>query len=140
MDNKFIWTSEYSVNVAEIDEQHKEFLNIIKSLLELENQEFFTDTEAAVKVAQLTDYATYHLSTEEDLFKISGYKDAPEHIDAHNLFRQKSKHFVSQIRDNNKNKKEVIKEVSEFAGNWMVHHILNMDKKYSEFFNEKGIK
>jgi hemerythrin len=63
MDNKFIWTNEYSVNVAEIDEQHEEFLNIIKSLLELENQEFFTDTEAAVKVAQLTDYATYHLST-----------------------------------------------------------------------------
>jgi hemerythrin len=56
------------------------------------------------------------------------------------MFRQKSKDFVSQIRDNNKNKKEVIKEVSEFAGNWMVHHILNMDKKYSEFFNEKGIK
>lgn len=140
MKNDFIWNNEYSVNVAEIDDQHKEFLNIIKGLLDLESKEFFTDEEAVMRVAQLCDYASYHLSTEDELFITTGYEDAPDHLKAHNIFRQKAKDFVNQIRDNGKDKRVVLKEVSDFTGNWMIHHILNMDKKYSEFFNEKGIK
>jgi hemerythrin len=140
MDDKLTWTNDYSVNVVEIDEQHKEFLNIIKSLLDLESQESFTDEEAIEKVAQLCDYASYHLSTEEELFIKTGYDDGGNHLHAHNMFRAKAKDFLRLIRDNNENKKEALKEVSDFAGNWMIHHILNMDKEYSEFFNKKGIK
>jgi hemerythrin len=140
MSKEFVWKDEYSVNVAEIDEQHKEFLNIIKSLLDLESRESFTDQEATEKVAQLCDYASYHLSTEDELFKKTGYEDTLNHVRAHDMFRQKAKDFITKIRDKNKDKREVLKEVSEFTGNWMLHHILNMDKKYSEFFNSKGIK
>jgi hemerythrin len=140
MDTKFVWKNEYSVNVAEIDEQHKEFLNIIKSLLDLESRESFTDEEALMKVAQLCDYASYHFSTEDELFAKTGFKDATEHIGIHDAFRKKAKDFVNEIRDKRKDKRETLKKVSEFNGDWMMHHILNMDKKYSEFFNEKGIE
>ncbi len=140
MSNKFVWTNEYSVNVAEIDEQHKEFINIINSLLELEERESFTDEEALMKVSKLGDYAFYHLATEEDLFVKTGYKDAPEHVSVHDMFREKAKDFGDWIRDKNVDKKEVLKEIAEFTGDWLMKHILIMDKKYTEFFNEKGVK
>lgn len=140
MDNKFVWTNEYSVRVVEIDEQHKEFINIINSLLDLASKESFTDEEALIKVGQLGSYAVYHLSTEEELFITTGYKDAPEHIMIHNKFREKAKDFENQIRDKNKDKKAILKDVAEFTGNWLMKHIIITDKKYSEFFNEKGVK
>ena len=140
MNNRFVWTKEYSVNVAKIDEQHKEFINIVNSLLDLGENESFTDEKALVKAGQLGSYAHYHLSTEEELFIETGYKDAQEHTAVHNKFREQAKGFINQIRDKNKDKKVVIKEVAEFAGNWLMQHILIMDKRYSEFFNEKGVK
>lgn len=140
MNKRFVWTNEYSVNVAEIDEQHKEFFNIANSLLNLADSTSFTDDEALIKVGQLGNYAFYHLSTEEDFFIQTGYKDAPEHTDAHNKFREKSKDFENKIRNKGVDKKAILKEVAEFAGDWLMRHILVMDKKYSEFFNEKGIK
>lgn len=139
MSKKFVWTKEYSVNVTEIDEQHKEFINIINDLFDLGDKESFTDEEALLKVSKLGDYAFYHLATEEDLFITTGYKDASGHIVAHNKFREKAKDFVNQIRDKNKDKKEVLEEIAKFTGDWLMSHILIVDKKYSEFFNEKGI-
>lgn len=139
MSKKFIWTKEYSVNVSEIDNQHKEFINIINDLFDLGEKESFTDEEALLKVSKLGDYAFYHLATEEDLFITTGYKDASGHIVAHNKFREKAKDFVNQIRDKNKDKKEVLEEIAKFTGDWLMNHILIVDKKYSEFFNEKGI-
>lgn len=138
--NRFVWTNEYSVNVAEIDEQHKEFIKIINDLFDLRDSTSFTEEEALMKVGQLGDYASYHLSTEEELFLTTNYEDAQEHTNVHNKFREKAKDFISQIRDINKDKKMVLEEIADFAGNWLMHHILIMDKKYSKFFNKKGIK
>jgi len=138
--DRFVWTTKYSVNVAEIDEQHKEFIKIVNSLLDLGESEFFTDEEALVKVGQLGSYALYHLSTEEDLFIKTKYKDAIPHIEAHNKFREQAMNFENQIREEDKDKKTVLKDAAHFAGSWLLNHILVVDKKYSEFFNENGIK
>jgi len=140
MNKKFVWTPEYSVNVAEIDEQHKEFIKIVNDLLDLGDKESFTDEEALAKVSKLGDYAFYHLSTEEDLFATTNYPDAPEHVAVHDKFRQQVKDFENEIRDKNNDKKISLGRIAVFAGNWLLNHILIMDKKYSEFFNEKGIK
>ena len=68
MKEKIIWTQEYSVNVAEFDEQHKEFINICNGLIELTEKEEFTKEEALSGVMKLGDYASYHLGSEEALF------------------------------------------------------------------------
>ncbi len=139
MNNGFIWSSEYSVNIPGIDEQHKEFLNIVNDLLKLVGDTPFIDQEAEFLCERLGNYALYHLSTEEYLFAKTGYTESAEHILSHNLFREKVKYFEDKIKDKNKDKKEVVKEMAEFSGDWLIHHILIMDKKYSRLFNEKGI-
>jgi hemerythrin len=140
MNKRFVWTQEYSVNVAEIDEQHKEFIRICNSLLDLVESDSFTEEEALVRVGELGSYAFYHLSAEEEDFLITKYPDAQEHIIIHNIFREKAKDFDNQIRDKNKDKKIVLKEIAEFTGEWLMKHILIMDKKYTKCFNEYGLK
>ena len=68
MSKKFVWTKKYSVNVKEIDEQHKEFIKICNSLADLASSKSFTDEEALIKVMQLGDYIAYHFGTEEEYF------------------------------------------------------------------------
>ena len=140
MSNKFVWTDEYSVGVVEIDEQHKKFLDICNSLLELEEGESFTSEEALEKVEELSHYAVYHLSTEERDFEIAKYPGALEHIGVHDKFRIKVKYFENQIKDPTQDKKAILKEMAEFTGGWLMNHILKMDKKYSECFHEHGIE
>lgn len=139
MSKAFIWTQEYSVNVAKIDEQHKEFLEICNNLLDLLDSEAFTNEGALTSIGRLGDYASYHLGTEEEFFIETKYPDASPHIEAHNQFRAKTKYFTKQVRDKNIDPREIVKEVANFAGDWLLDHILNMDKKYSKWFNDHGI-
>ena len=140
MSNKFVWTNEYSVSIPGIDEQHKEFLSIVNSLFDLADDKAFTDREAVVIIGKLINYSLYHLSTEEYIFAQTGFTGASEHIATHDIFREKVISFEIEISDKNKDKKLVVREMAEFAGNWLMQHILIMDKKYSKIFIEKGIQ
>ena len=127
------------MNVAEIDEQHKEFLKICNELLDFVGNESFTDEAALILVSRLGDYASYHLGTEEELFIETKYPDATPHIEIHKQFREKTKDFINQARDKNIDTKKTVKEVANFASSWLLDHILIMDKKYSKWFNDHGI-
>jgi len=140
MSKKFIWSEEYSVNIQEIDEQHKEFFVIVNDLLEASEDASVTKEMMLMKIGLLGNYAAYHLGTEEDLFSNFKYQDAPEHIKAHDMFREKVKELISKAETENVDQKELIGEAADFAGDWLLNHILIMDKKYSKFFNEHGLK
>lgn len=92
-----------------------------------------------VKVGLLGNYAAYHLGTEEDLFSLFKYDDAPKHIASHNMFRAKVKELIGKINEEGADQKELIKEAADFAGDWLLNHILLVDKQYSKFFNEHNV-
>jgi len=140
MSKKFAWSQKYSVNVEELDKQHKEWINICNSLIDLAETASFTNEEALIKVMQLGDYALYHLSAEEELFNKTKYPDASSHIEIHNQFREKSKDFINQVRGKKIDTKKIIGEIAAFTIEWLLNHILITDKKYSEFFNQHGVK
>ena len=139
-EKKFCWTEEFSVNVKEIDEQHQEFIRIANSLIDLADSEIFNKEEALIKTGQLGSYAFYHLEAEEEMFAKTGYPEADEHVRIHNMFREKVNEFMNQIRDDKSDKKILSKEMAIFAGSWLLNHILGIDKKYTKFFNEHGLK
>jgi hemerythrin-like metal-binding protein len=139
MHEKIIWTEEYSVNVAEIDEQHKDLFKICDDLLNFADKSP-TRQDALVEIMKLGDYASYHLGTEEELFKQTQYPDAGSHLVVHNQFREKAKDLINSVRDEKNDSKKIISETAMFVIKWLMSHILIMDKKYSEFFNEHGIK
>lgn len=136
---KFIWTPEYSVWVESIDEQHRHFFGIANRILEIAEKDILNHSEVLAAIEELGNYAFYHLSTEEIYFDEFHYDGAVEHVAAHNDFREKTQSIIDNARAGGDLKK-IAQEAASYAGQWLLNHILVMDKKYSQFFQEHGIK
>ncbi len=131
----FQWTPELSVNVKEIDNQHKQLVNLINLLHDSMKSGKGKDVMGKV-LNDLTDYTVYHFGTEERLFQKYGYIEYPQHKKEHDdLTKQvldvKSKFEAGQTT--------VTIEVMNFLKDWLNNHIKHSDKKYSAFLNSKGV-
>jgi hemerythrin len=140
MKEKYFWDDKLSVNVKEIDEQHKNFLKICNELFEFSGADEIDQEEFFKKTSELGDYALYHLSTEEELFEKTEYPEAANHKNIHDIFRTKIKEYINQVRDESLDKKELAATIADFSGNWLVNHIAGMDKQYTEHFNKNGVE
>jgi len=131
----FEWKDAYSVKVKIIDEQHKNLFKIIdelyQSILAGNQKENLPEI-----LKQLNDYANYHFSTEEKYFKKFNYKEADVHIAIHQTFKKRLAGMEAKASNKNFDGFELL----VFLQNWWVNHILDIDKKYSENFNQHGLK
>ena len=81
-------------------------------------------------------YTTTHFKTEEKYFAEFSYPEAPNHKKEHAAFVQK----VSAFRDDFEHGRLTVSiEVLYFLRDWLQKHIKGADKRYSSFFNEKGL-
>jgi len=140
MEEKFIWTEEYSVRNNIIDEQHKTFLSIANDLIALSEGGLPDSATLFENTTKLGNYAMYHLSTEEEMFEKYGYPEAEEHAISHNVFRDEAEKMINDVRNGEGNVSKEARRVAEFCNNWLVNHIMIMDKRYSQFFIDKGLK
>lgn len=131
----FSWKDSYSVNISEIDEQHKVLIKIINDLYEA-----FVNKEHASKIdeiiGRMADYASMHFGTEESYFEKFGYKEASGHINEHEKFIEQVYNFRYDYKNN---KTTLTYEVLTFLQKWLANHIQVSDKKYSAFFLENGL-
>ncbi len=137
---QFTWTTKYSVGIKSIDEQHQHFFKVANLLVETALNDAATNEEVIALIGSLGDYAFYHLKTEEDYFDKFLYPGAPEHIVEHNKFRDQVKKYFDLIKDKETDIKKLGKDAAIFSGNWLYHHILLVDIKYSQFFIAKGLE
>jgi len=123
----FIWYKTYSVNNEELDNHHKALLGIINKL---HDNCFGKDNANCLDpiVEELVSYSDYHFSAEEQHMRNIGYKDIERHVVEHKEFTQKI-FRLQQVA--NKNDFELTKELIVFLGNWICHHIIEEDKKFS---------
>ena len=140
MENKFVWTEEYSVKNKMIDEQHQTFFAITNELIAVAENAAAGKGAVLDEATKLGDYAFYHLGTEEEMFKQYDYPEAAEHIAAHNAFREKAKELIDGIRGGDPSDvRKLAEDAAEFSGKWLMNHIRVMDQRYSDFFTEKGL-
>lgn len=139
MQKRFTWTQEYSVGVAEIDEQHQQFIKICNSLIDLTETSTFTRQEALISIMRFGDYASYHLGTEEEDFVKIHYAETEHHVEIHQIFRKTVQELINKVRDENSDAAKTLVEAAVFAAEWLLHHILVMDKRYTEAFHANGI-
>lgn len=127
------WKDEYSVNVEIIDEQHKHFVSILNKLYENVQSK---NTEALPEIlTELVKYKEYHFDTEEKYFKEFGYSEAKEHIAEHDKLKAEVNKFLERKDD----PLIVCFDLLDFLENWLVHHLSELDKKYTKCFNEHGL-
>jgi len=130
------WSSEYSVGIGGIDDQHKKLVSILNALLVSLNED--TDPKhISGLLKELADYSIYHFDNEERYMKEFDYPLYAEHHKEHEDFKAKIMIFIDQYE---KQEAMLTVDLLEFVWNWLKGHIAGTDKKYSAFFREHGLK
>ena len=133
--NIFVWKPEMSVNEIKIDFQHRQLLNQVNIVL----SELINRIEpAAVKRAVdfLSEYINSHLKYEEEYMLANSYPDLPIHRSAHQDFITHYEEFKNRF-EGGANPNELAMEIEQYIGNWWIHHIGEIDKKYAEYIASK---
>jgi hemerythrin len=135
----FAWEQKYSVNVREIDLQHKEVLESMHFIYDLIiSKKPLSDLNKALDV--LMHHSNAHFLTEENYFKEFNYGGAEEHIEAHNKLRKDLADFVEKIKkQDGAGIYKIFYDLIDFLENWLVDHLETLDKKYTKCFNEHGL-
>ena len=132
----FPWDDKYSVNIREIDEQHKKLVSLVDELFEA----LRTGKGTAVLGKILTDLIQYtktHFATEERYFKQYGYPDFPAHKVEHDLL---TKQAVDLKQKFDAGQTAISSQTGNFLKDWLINHIQKTDKKYTAFLNGKGLR
>lgn len=132
----FQWDDKYSVGVQSIDNQHKEIFGILSKLLEAMKMGHGSDVTTQI-ILELDRYAVIHFQKEEFFFQRFNYQGSAEHIAEHQDFTKK----VAILKPDLKSGKMTVSfELLNFLKDWIDHHILVIDKQYSECFRLNGLK
>jgi hemerythrin len=126
----FEWKETYSVNVAEIDAQHKELFRIAREL----NAAMSSGHGAAVLTGileRLIAYAKKHFAHEERLMQLYKYPDYLAHKGQHDRLTGQVLDFQRDFRSG---KLLVTLDIMRFLHTWLEHHILQSDKHYAPCF------
>jgi hemerythrin len=130
------WTKDLSVNVAEIDAQHRKLISMLNELNDAMKQGKGKDILGRI-INDLYAYAGSHFQTEEKYFDQYKYPETPSHKVKHAEFVKKIADFKN---DYESGKVAMTVDLMNFLKDWLKNHIQGTDKKYSTFFNEKGLK
>lgn len=130
------WTEKFSVGVRKFDEQHKKLIGIFNQLDENFSGTF--DKELTTNtLAEMTVYAWTHFQEEERLMKEFGYPDYEGHKKQHSAYQERVESFcIADLHQEGNLPNQLI----SFLRGWWMHHILEEDMKYKNFFNEKGLQ
>lgn len=136
---KYVWTKELSVDVDEIDEQHKHFFEIVNSVMAVADQEAPKAQDLRLEIVRLKNYSIYHFMTEEKIFYKYDYPDTKVHVAAHNAYRKGIEQLILKLSVQGVDIKELAEETAKFGGDWLTNHIKVMDHKYIGFMHKIGL-
>lgn len=131
-----IWQDIDSVEVKELDNQHKEIFSIANHLYDLANQ-LKTKEDFMPVLNELKSHVLLHFSTEEKYFDLYQYDQKISHTKLHQAYTQKINQFLEEINQNFS--VELLFQMTDFMKIWWINHIDNEDKKYSKYFNQQGL-
>ena len=130
------WSDKYSVNVKEIDDQHKKLIRLLNELHTAMSAGKGKDVLSGV-LNHLIDYTVYHFSAEENYMVQYGYPGYTQHRAEHTEFVKNVKDFDEKFEAG---QSSVSIDVIKFLNGWVTSHISGTDKQYTQFFNQKGLK
>jgi len=138
--DKFVWEDKYSVGIPSLDEQHKRFFGIADNIIDMLERKEFNEAKLSELLEQLVTHGLIHFRTEEAYFDKFNYPSAPVHIETHKSYNRKINNYVQVLKDRTTDVKTLAEEVAGFAIYWLSDHILLMDKLYTVFLTDRGVK
>jgi len=132
----FVWDARYTLNIAEIDRQHRKLFALFNELYEAMQEGHGNEVIDDV-LTRVVDYTAYHFATEEKLLHQYGYPEEAAHRAEHAKLTEQAKTLVGKHRAGNG---QVAIATLKFLCDWLNNHILGSDKKFAPFLIEKGVR
>jgi methyl-accepting chemotaxis protein len=129
------WNDWMTVEVSGFDAAHKKLIDMIGQL----NQAFTRGEGEGAILQILTGLASYcveHFAAEERLMQEHSYPDYARHKKIHDSFVQKVQETIGSYQQHQVSPATIMDLLSE----WLMGHILKVDKEYGEFFKKKGVR
>ena len=124
------WEDKFSVNIPELDAQHKHpfyLLNRLhEALLYKRGSDVMTDT-----IEEMVEYTKGHFRAEEDLMRRRRFPGLDAHAQEHDKLRKKVLEFQRQFADG---KVALISELIDFLREWFIKHVTETDSQYGSFY------
>ena len=131
----FTWRDNFSIHVAQMDGHHKRLIEIANAIMEHLHKDADRDSLAKAFDA-LVDYTHYHFAAEEKLMALYDYPGTGIHCKKHSdLFIQVAEYRERVLAGDIPDKASFL----HFFESWLVRHILDEDRKYGVFLNDKGV-
>ncbi len=130
----FEWDNSLSVGVREIDNQHRQLIDMINMLHETSSPGDRNRTSAVLQ--GLLDYASTHFETEEGLMRQCGYAGLEDHLVEHQVFVRNLSRFYESFDENSE---AAAGELAAFMRDWLREHVCKMDMEYRQTLNDHGI-
>ena len=128
---EIVWSQLLSVEVDEIDEDHRKLLDIFNVLIHSLKNEESPDYLLAV-LDELINCTVWHFSHEERLMLKYGYEDIEEHKLAHKELIVSATELKQKILQANKT---ILDEDVIFLEHWLTEHILTDDMRLGVFLS-----
>lgn len=129
------WMDDLSVNVKELDDEHKKLISLINELHDAMRERKTKETLKKI-IDGLISYTGTHFAHEEKYFVQFNYNKTLVHKKLH-------KDFVTKVLEFKKGFEEdrmmLSMDIMNFLKDWLTMHIKGSDKEYSALFNENGI-
>jgi len=129
------WSEDFSINVAEIDAQHKTLLKHVSDLHAAVKAQIDKE-ELRQMLVELVDYTRFHFSTEERLMAENGLENVDTHRIEHRVLLKYMEGLVDGVSKGNY---PTFYSDYDIADDWFLNHILNFDKKLGDYLNSKGV-
>ena len=127
-----VWSHILSVEVDEIDEDHRKLVNIFNILnhavVEGDSPEYLM---AVLK--ELINCTVWHFSHEERLMLKYGYEGLEEHKAVHQELINSAKELQQKILQTDK---PIVDEDIEFLERWLTEHILTDDLRLGSYLSQ----
>ncbi len=131
-----IWSEQYNVNVKEMDQQHKEILNMM-NYLDKVIQEGKEDKLIRIAVEELNNCVELHLKEEEQFLESIDYTDLAAHKSRHTQFLVQF-HMMNYAYQSGY--LDVVQIFIQYLKKWFVFHVFSEDRIYGGFGESLKIK
>ena len=123
------WSDIFSVGNDKIDIQHKRILNYI-NLLSSPPYNSVRNEEFHELLAEISEYALFHIKYEEELLRQLNYPDYEEHKKEHDNLIENATLFSLNAESH---EIETPEQLRAFLISWWEDHILVQDMKFKPF-------
>lgn len=138
--SKLTWDESYAVGVQKFDEQHQVLFDYINDLREATMKKDAATRDMVGWILDgLVEYAMNHFMAEEVDMCRYDYPGFQQHKSAHDRFIETVRDLLIQFKTGKTSDRILCSQINAVLTDWLLDHIMKVDKAYTPFLQSKGL-